>query len=66
MKVAIVEPELFGGTCANTGYAPTETLVASRHASHLAERPPSTLACWASAPTAGIKVRQPTLMGDAK
>ena len=34
------ERELFGGTYANTGYPPTEALVANPHASHLAERPP--------------------------
>ncbi len=38
MKVAIVERELFGGTCINTGCTPTKTLVASAHAAHLARR----------------------------
>jgi pyruvate/2-oxoglutarate dehydrogenase complex dihydrolipoamide dehydrogenase (E3) component len=38
MKVAIVERELFGGTCVNTGCTPTKTLVASAQAAHLARR----------------------------
>ena len=37
-KVAIIERELFGGTCVNTGCTPTKTLVASAHAAHLARR----------------------------
>ena len=32
MKVAIVERELFGGTCVNFGCTPTKTLSASAHA----------------------------------
>jgi pyruvate/2-oxoglutarate dehydrogenase complex dihydrolipoamide dehydrogenase (E3) component len=32
MKVAIVERNLFGGTCVNTGCTPTKTLVASAYA----------------------------------
>jgi len=35
-KVAIVERNLFGGTCVNTGCIPTKTLVASAYAAHLA------------------------------
>ena len=38
MKVALVERELFGGTCVNTGCMPTKTLVASAYAAHLARR----------------------------
>jgi pyruvate/2-oxoglutarate dehydrogenase complex dihydrolipoamide dehydrogenase (E3) component len=38
MKVAIVERNLFGGTCVNTGCTPTKTLVASAYAAHLARR----------------------------
>jgi len=37
-KVAIIERDLFGGTCVNTGCTPTKTLVASAHAAHLARR----------------------------
>ena len=37
-KVAIVERNLFGGTCVNTGCTPTKTLVASAYAAHLARR----------------------------
>ncbi len=37
-KVAIIERELFGGTCVNTGCTPTKTLVASAYAAHLARR----------------------------
>lgn len=38
MQVAIVERNLFGGTCVNTGCIPTKTLVASAYAAHLARR----------------------------
>jgi pyruvate/2-oxoglutarate dehydrogenase complex dihydrolipoamide dehydrogenase (E3) component len=38
MKVAIIERNLFGGTCVNTGCIPTKTLVASAYAAHLARR----------------------------
>src|SRR5499426_2270674 len=37
-KVAIVERNLFGGTCVNTGCTPTKTLVASAYAAYLARR----------------------------
>src|SRR5271166_628833 len=36
--VAIVERELFGGTCVNVGCTPTKALVASAYAAHLARR----------------------------
>ncbi len=36
--VAIVERQLFGGTCVNTGCMPTKTLVASARAAHVARR----------------------------
>ena len=36
--VAIVEQELFGGTCVNTGCTPTKAMVASAYAAHLARR----------------------------
>lgn len=35
-KVALVERNLFGGTCVNTGCIPTKTLVASARAAHVA------------------------------
>src|SRR5918992_3874345 len=38
MKVAVIERELFGGTCVNTGCIPTKTLVASAYAAHVARR----------------------------
>ena len=38
LKVALVERNLFGGTCVNTGCAPTKTLIASAYAAHLARR----------------------------
>ncbi len=38
MKVALIERNLFGGTCVNTGCMPTKTLVASAYAAHLAQR----------------------------
>jgi pyruvate/2-oxoglutarate dehydrogenase complex dihydrolipoamide dehydrogenase (E3) component len=37
-KVAIIERNLFGGTCVNTGCIPTKTLVASAYAAQLARR----------------------------
>jgi pyruvate/2-oxoglutarate dehydrogenase complex dihydrolipoamide dehydrogenase (E3) component len=36
MSVALIERQLFGGTCVNTGCIPTKTLVASAYAAHLA------------------------------
>jgi pyruvate/2-oxoglutarate dehydrogenase complex dihydrolipoamide dehydrogenase (E3) component len=37
-KVAVIERNLFGGTCVNTGCTPTKTMVASAYAAHLARR----------------------------
>jgi pyruvate/2-oxoglutarate dehydrogenase complex dihydrolipoamide dehydrogenase (E3) component len=37
-KVAIIERNLFGGTCVNVGCIPTKTLVASARAAHMARR----------------------------
>lgn len=37
-KVAMIERDLFGGTCVNTGCTPTKAMVASAHAAHLARR----------------------------
>jgi pyruvate/2-oxoglutarate dehydrogenase complex dihydrolipoamide dehydrogenase (E3) component len=37
-RVAIIERNLFGGTCVNTGCIPTKTLVASAYAAHMARR----------------------------
>jgi pyruvate/2-oxoglutarate dehydrogenase complex dihydrolipoamide dehydrogenase (E3) component len=36
--IAIVERNLFGGTCVNTGCIPTKTMVASAYAAHMARR----------------------------
>ncbi len=38
LKTAILERQLFGGTCVNTGCIPTKTLVASARAAHVARR----------------------------
>jgi pyruvate/2-oxoglutarate dehydrogenase complex dihydrolipoamide dehydrogenase (E3) component len=38
MKVAIVERNVFGGTCVNTGCIPTKTMVASAYAARMAAR----------------------------
>ena len=38
LRIAIVERNLFGGTCVNTGCMPTKTLVASARAAHVARR----------------------------
>ena len=37
-RVAVIERDLVGGTCVNTGCTPTKTLVASAYAAHLARR----------------------------
>jgi pyruvate/2-oxoglutarate dehydrogenase complex dihydrolipoamide dehydrogenase (E3) component len=37
-RVAIIERNLIGGTCVNTGCMPTKTLVASAYAAHMARR----------------------------
>src|SRR5271169_5934485 len=38
LKTAIIERQLFGGTCVNTGCIPTKTMVASAYAAHLVKR----------------------------
>jgi len=38
LKSAIIERNLFGGTCVNTGCIPTKTLIASARAAHMARR----------------------------
>lgn len=38
MKVAIIERELFEGTCVNTGCTPTKAMVASAYAAHMVRR----------------------------
>ncbi|MGB7948922.1 MAG: FAD-dependent oxidoreductase, partial [Candidatus Binatia bacterium] len=38
MNVAIIERNLFGGTCVNNGCIPTKTLVASARAAYMASR----------------------------
>jgi pyruvate/2-oxoglutarate dehydrogenase complex dihydrolipoamide dehydrogenase (E3) component len=38
MSVAIIERQLFGGTCVNTGCTPTKTLVASAEVAHQTRR----------------------------
>lgn len=38
LSVAIIERDLVGGTCVNTGCKPTKTLVASAFAAHMARR----------------------------
>ena len=38
MSVAVIERNLFGGTCVNTGCTPTKTLIASAYAAHTARR----------------------------
>src|SRR6516162_5131674 len=38
MKVAVVERQLVGGTCVNTGCTPTKALVASAYAARIARR----------------------------
>jgi pyruvate/2-oxoglutarate dehydrogenase complex dihydrolipoamide dehydrogenase (E3) component len=35
MTVALIERNLFGGTCVNTGCTPTKTLIASAYAANL-------------------------------
>ncbi len=38
MKVAVIERNLFGGTCVNTGCIPTKTMVASAYAARMVRR----------------------------
>src|SRR3954452_11635487 len=38
MSVTVIERNLFGGTCVNTGCTPTKTLIASAYAAHVACR----------------------------
>src|SRR5215212_2642581 len=38
MSVAVIERNLFGGTCVNTGCTPTKTLIASAFAAHTVRR----------------------------
>ncbi|MGY8992063.1 MAG: FAD-dependent oxidoreductase [Rhodospirillales bacterium] len=38
LKTAIIERNLFGGTCVNVGCIPTKTLVASARAAYMARR----------------------------
>ena len=38
MSVAVIERNLFGGTCVNTGCTPTKTLIASAYTAHTARR----------------------------
>src|SRR5256885_17076108 len=38
MSVAVIERNLFGGTCVNTGCTPTKTLIASAYAAHTPRR----------------------------
>ncbi len=38
LQTAMIERNLFGGTCVNTGCIPTKTLVASARAAHMAHR----------------------------
>jgi len=37
-RIAIIERNLFGGTCVNTGCIPTKALVASARAAYMARR----------------------------
>ncbi len=37
-RVAVIERNLFGGTCVNTGCIPTKAMVASAYAAHMAQR----------------------------
>jgi len=38
LKVAVIEKDLFGGTCVNVGCTPTKTLVASARSAYMARR----------------------------
>ena len=38
LKTAIIEKDLYGGTCVNVGCTPTKTMVASARAAHIARR----------------------------
>jgi pyruvate/2-oxoglutarate dehydrogenase complex dihydrolipoamide dehydrogenase (E3) component len=56
-QVALIERNLFGGTCVNTGCIPTKTLVASAYAAHMARR----AADFGITVTGEVKADMPTL-----
>jgi pyruvate/2-oxoglutarate dehydrogenase complex dihydrolipoamide dehydrogenase (E3) component len=69
MTVAMIERQLFGGTCVNTGCMPTKTLVASAYAAHLARRGRD-FGVVIDAPVridmARVKARADTVSGNAR
>ncbi len=67
MKVALVERQLLGGTCVNTGCMPTKTLVASAYAAHLARRADlGVVADGLRIDFATVKARADTVSRDAR
>jgi pyruvate/2-oxoglutarate dehydrogenase complex dihydrolipoamide dehydrogenase (E3) component len=69
MTVALVERQLFGGTCVNTGCTPTKTLVASAYAAHLARRSADfgvALDGGVTVDMARVKSRVDTVIGNSR
>ena len=69
MTVALVERQLFGGTCVNTGCTPTKTLVASAYVAHLARRSAEygvALDGGVTVDMARVKSRVDTVVGNSR
>jgi pyruvate/2-oxoglutarate dehydrogenase complex dihydrolipoamide dehydrogenase (E3) component len=69
MSVALIERNLLGGTCVNTGCMPTKALVASAYAAHLARRAGEyglRLAGEVGVDPVALKARQRKVADDAR
>jgi pyruvate/2-oxoglutarate dehydrogenase complex dihydrolipoamide dehydrogenase (E3) component len=68
-RVALIERNLFGGTCVNTGCIPTKTLVASAYAAHMARRAADfgiTIDGDVKADMAAVKARMRAISGKSR
>jgi pyruvate/2-oxoglutarate dehydrogenase complex dihydrolipoamide dehydrogenase (E3) component len=68
-RVAVVERNLFGGTCVNTGCIPTKTLVASAYAAHMVRRAADfgvTVAGPVSVDMKAVKARMDQISGKSR
>ncbi len=61
MTVALIERNLFGGTCVNTGCIPTKTLVASAYVAHVVRRATD----YGLAPASAIDIDMPRVKARA-
>jgi pyruvate/2-oxoglutarate dehydrogenase complex dihydrolipoamide dehydrogenase (E3) component len=69
MKVAIIERDLFGGTCVNTGCTPTKAMVASAYAAYLARRASDfgvSIGASVSIDMAAVKARKDAISGASR